>query len=255
MASFLRSPAPFALAVALTALAFPACGGGTTGVASDGGSSTDEASSGGDDGGPGTDAPVTTDAPSSSSEAAAEGGSATRNASCTPLSAQTGTLVNTKHGRLDGTLVYVLPVGGSHSCNGDSSHVHLQVEVSGLVYDVAVDVGTSTTDEVGMLVQSETEPGGVWSEGWHGSDALSYPSLGVHSAQLTLADPQTIASQIESGLGPTGQISVYCTGYTQYNGCHDVHYQNGNGEDGAIVLDPTSTTSPMMFFRFTADSF
>ena len=172
-----------------------------------------------------------------------------------PTSAQTGTIANTPHGRLDGTLVYVLAVDGSHACNGDSSHVHLQVQVSGLVYDVAVDVGTSTTDEVGMLQQAMTVPGGVWAEGWHSADNLSYPSLGVHSGQLTLTDPQTIAGQIESALTSTAQISVFCTSYAQGNGCHDVHYESGNGQDGAIVLDPTSATSPMLFFRFAADSF
>lgn len=253
MARFTHGPFFFALCGAFAAIAFPACGGGTSGVAVDGGSTPQEASSG-DDAGSSADGPTTSDGPATP-EATTEAGSAPRNASCTPLSQQTGTIVNSKHGRLDGKLVYVLPVNGSHSCNGDSSHVHLQVEVSGLVYDVAVDVGTSTTDEVGMLVTSETVPGGVWSEGWHSADNLSYPSLGVHSTQLTLADPGTIASQIESALGPTGQIAIFCTGYTQGNGCHDVHYQNGSGQDGAIVLDPASATSPMMFLRFQADSF
>jgi hypothetical protein len=48
---------------------------------------------------------------------------------------------------------------------------------------------------------------------------------------------------------------VFCTSYTHGNGCHDVHYQNGSGQDGAIVLDPTAATSPILFFRFAADSF
>ena len=33
------------------------------------------------------------------------------------------------------------------------------------------------------------------------------------------------------------KIAVFCTGYSEGNGCHDVHYENGNGKDGAIVLD------------------
>ena len=72
----------------------------------------------------------------------------TRNNTCTPLSQQTGTAVNTNHGRMDGTLVYILPIDGSSSCNGDGSHVHLQVAMGGDVYDVAVDIGKSG-DEVG----------------------------------------------------------------------------------------------------------
>lgn len=182
------------------------------------------------------------------------GGAAPRNSACTPLSQQKGTAVNTSHGRLDGTLVYVLPVDGSPACNGDDSHVHLQVEVSGSVYDVAVDVGTSG-DEVGFYEDTMTVPGGVWAEGWHGTDALTYSSLGVSSSELPLASPDAVAAAIESHLADTSKISIFCTGYSQDNGCHDVHYENGAGKDGALVLDPTSASSPMMFFRFSADTF
>jgi hypothetical protein len=183
------------------------------------------------------------------------GGSAPRNATCTPLSEQTGTAVNTTHGRLDGTLVYVLPVGGSSKCNGDSSHVHLQIEVSGSVYDVAVDVG-QTGDEVGMYQENLAVPGGAWAEGWHSADSLTYSSIGVTSSELPTSTPATIASQVESLLASTTKISIFCEGYTPGdNGCHDVHYEDGNGKDGAIILDPTAATSPVLFFRFSADSF
>jgi hypothetical protein len=180
---------------------------------------------------------------------------APRNSSCTPSSAQTGTLVNTSHGRLDGTLVYVLPVDGAYSCNGDSSHVHLQVEVSGLVYDVAVDIGSSG-DDVGMYEETLAIPGGTWAEGWHGADSLAYPSLGLKSTSFPTTTPADIASQVESLLTSTSKISIFCTGYTPGdNGCHDVHYEDGTGKDGAIVLDPTAATSPILFFRFQGQSF
>ncbi len=51
-------------------------------------------------------------------------GTAPRNPSCTPSSQWTGKIINTSHGRLDGTLVYVLPVNGSGQCDGDNAHVH-----------------------------------------------------------------------------------------------------------------------------------
>jgi hypothetical protein len=178
-----------------------------------------------------------------------------RNSACTPLSQQTGTAVDTNHGRMDGTLVYILPVDGSSSCNGDSAHVHLQVEMSGNVYDVAVDIGKSG-DEVGWYEQTTAMPGGAWAEGWHGSDGLGYSSLGLSSSQFTTLDPNSMASEVESLLANTSQISIYCTGYTPGdNGCHDVHYQDGTGQDGAIVLNPMSATSPIVFFRFIGQSF
>ncbi len=216
------------------------CGGSTESTAADGGA-TDASSA--DSVSPGADA---------SQDVALE--AAARNSACTPLSQQTGKLVDTEHGRLDGTLVYVLPVGGSQECNGDDSHVHLQVEVSGLVYDVAVDIG-ATGDEVGLYEETLAVPGGAWAEGWHGADSLSYPTLGVKATELPIVSPTDVASQVESLLESTSQISIFCTGYTQDNGCHDVHYENGNGEDGAIVLDPTGAMSPMLFFRFQGQSF
>ena len=128
--------------------------------------------------------------------------------------------------------------------------MHLQIEVSGLVYDVAVDIGASG-DEVGMLQDSIAVPGGVWAEGWHGTDSLTYSTLGVKSSSLTPAAPADVAAQVEALLASTSKISVFCTGYTPTdNGCHDVHYENGSGKDGAIVLDPSSATSPILFFRF-----
>jgi uncharacterized protein YukJ len=56
-------------------------------------------------------------------------------------------------------------------------------------------------------------------------------------------------------LAATSKISIFCTGYSQGNGCHDVHYENGSSEDGAIVLNPTDSSSSILFFRFTDQSF
>jgi hypothetical protein len=177
-----------------------------------------------------------------------------RNMSCTPTSSQNGTAVDSDYGRLDGTLVYVVDVGQGQQCNGDDSHVHLQIEVSGSVYDVAVDIGTAPNDEVGILQQTMAVPGGTWQEGWHGSDALSYASLGLASASFMTTAPDTLGTQVEGLLASTTKVSIFCKGYKQGNGCHDVHYENGYN-DGAIFLDPTAVMSPVLFFRFTDQSF
>jgi hypothetical protein len=164
--------------------------------------------------------------------------------------------VNTSHGRLDGTLVFVVPpVAGYDQCNGDSSHVHLQVEVSGSVYDIAVDIGTAPDDQVGMYQEAVALPGGAWSEGWHGADALSYRSLGLSSANFPIESPTAIANVIESLLDDTSEISIFCTGYTQDNGCHDVHYENGTSTDGALVLNPSAASPTVVFFRFSTQTF
>jgi hypothetical protein len=208
----------------------------------------------------GHDAPALQDAHADGEADAGDSGGtdavATRNAACTPLPDQTGTAVNTSHGRLDGTLVYVVDVGETQKiCNGDDSHVHLQIEVNGAVYDVAVDIGTAPNDEVGSYEESIAVPGGVWAEGWHGADNLGYPSLGVHDTSFVTMAPAAMAAEVQSLLAGTSKISIFCTGYSQGNGCHDVHYKDGTTEDGAIVLDPTATTSKVLFFRFATQSF
>jgi len=154
-----------------------------------------------------------------------------------------------------GTLVYVVDVGQGKQCNGDDSHVHLQVEVTGSIYDVAVDIGTAPNDEVGYYEETLAVPGGAWAEGWHGADTLAYPSLGLHSTSFPTTDPATVGAQVEALLASTTKISIFCKGYPQGNGCHDVHYEDGTGEDGAIVLDPTAAMSPVLFFRFSTQTF
>lgn len=230
-------------------------GGGSGGDASASGSGSGGGPSGsGSGGGPSGGGSGSGSGSGGTSPPSVDAGPAPRNGSCTPLSQETGTIIDTTHGRLDGTLVYVLPVGGSSACNGDGSHVHLQVQASGNIYDVAVDIG-STGDDVGTYETQLALPGGAWAEGWHGSDTLAYPSLGLHSTSFPTTSPSGVAATVESLLEDTSQISIFCTGYSQGDGCHDVHYEDGSGNDGAIVLDPSAATPSILFFRFSDQSF
>ena len=129
---------------------------------------------------------------------------------------------------------------------------------NGKTYDVAVDIGTSSTDEV-YLYESDslTVPDGAWSEGWHGSAGFTYESLGLTSGEFTPTTPAARISALEAELATANHISIFCTGYTPGdNGCHDVHYHSSSGgHDGAIVLNPLSATPHMMFFHFSSASF
>jgi len=162
-----------------------------------------------------------------------------------------GTALSTSHGRLDGYLTTVLAPGQGQQCNGDSSHVHLQVSMNGGIYDVAVDIGQSG-DEIAMYTLDGPLPDGAWAEGWHTSDALSYVSLGVSSSMFTQKSPSSAASAVEDALANANHVSIYGTGYND-NGMHLIHYENG--KDGAIVLDPLASTAHMLLFRFQADTF
>ncbi len=179
-------------------------------------------------------------------------GTPTYTSACTPLSKQTGAIINTQHGRLDGTLAYVVPKAGPSSCNGDDQHVHLQVRAANAIYDVAVDIGAFNGDV--FLYETDIPlPDGAWSEGWH-DDPLSYTQLGVHSPQFTSQDPVALAAKIQSRLAGVNHVSVFGTGYAQKNGCHLVHYVGG-ANDGAIVTHPLADTAHVMLFRFSSQGF
>jgi hypothetical protein len=160
----------------------------------------------------------------------------------------TGTLGNglsTSHGRLDGTIVSIVQLDGSHTCNGDSTHVHLQVLMQNAVYDVAVNADTIVAERDIPI------PGGAWAEGWHTSDALDYVQLGLHTSDFTQpASTAANAMQIEQELANANHVAVFGTGYSA-QGMHLIHRQTGGGRDGAIVIDPLASTAHVLFFAFT----
>ena len=155
-----------------------------------------------------------------------------------------GNALSTFHGRMDGYLVAIVPPS-VHTCNGDSTHVHLQVLVSNAVYDVAVNVDGLEADLPHAMVD------GPWTEGWHTTgDGLDYPTtLGIHSSAFATTSAQSLIA----ALANVNHISVFATGYGP-TGAHLVH-RKGNGNDGAIIANPLGSAPHFFVFRFSSDSF
>jgi hypothetical protein len=168
-----------------------------------------------------------------------------------PCTTQLGSALSPTYGRLDGFLVALVQPGSS-GCNGDSSHLHLQVLSNGAVYDVAVNVGSSSMSDVhSTTIDLALQP---WAEGWHTSVTEDYVSLGVHSNQLPLeASEQQLATDITADLATANHISIFATGYGP-DGMHLVH-RNGGGADGMIVTKPLSTPSHARLFSFSSQTF
>jgi hypothetical protein len=163
-----------------------------------------------------------------------------------------GSQLSSSHGRLDGTVVSLVAPGtpGGGKCNGDSSHLHLQMMMNGNVYDVAVNLDTYYLEKDRGMPTSD-----AYAEGWHTSDNLDYPSIGVHSKDFTQPPSQQALTQLlEGALANANHLSIYATGYGP-TGIHDVHRRGGGGNDGAIVIDPLSSTSHVFFFCFNTDNF
>jgi hypothetical protein len=168
---------------------------------------------------------------------------------------QYGTGLTTAHGRLDGFLVAMVEPGHG-GCNADSNHLHLQVQMQGAVYDVAVNVNSdqSTSDPTVYLKEWDgTLPDGAWAEGWHPDFALDYTTLGLSSTDFTSTPLAPLAQLLTDGLGQVNHISVFATGYGP-DGLHLVHRQ-GSGRDGAIVVRPLDDTPHFYFFHFATQTF
>ncbi|HTJ42814.1 MAG TPA: hypothetical protein VL463_12010 [Kofleriaceae bacterium] len=162
-----------------------------------------------------------------------------------------GSALGSVHGRLDGYLVAIVPTT-THSCNGDDTHVHLQVKSNGAVYDVAVNV--SDPANVDFLAEDLPLPDGAWSEGWHAGQAalLDYPSIGVHAADFTGVPAAQLETTLNSELANANHVSIFMTPYGP-DGGHLVH-RNGNGNDGAIVIEPLGR-SRLLMFHFANQAF
>lgn len=152
------------------------------------------------------------------------------------------------HGRLDGVLVAVV-AANERSCPADPQHLHLQVRVSGAVYDIAVNLdGFEGETDVPL-------PGGAFVEGWHPTVELEYVrDLGLRSTMLTLTNPTSIRQRVVTLLANANHVAIFGTTYPGSDGAHLIHRQSG-ARDGAIAVDPLAAKAHMIAFRFIDDVF
>lgn len=158
-------------------------------------------------------------------------------------------------GRLDGLLV-ALVQPGTTSCSGDSDHMHLQIQMSGSTYDIAVDVDSTSggSSDASFLSLGAPLLGGAWSEGWHTSTQLDYVSnLDVHSTQFATESKAQMTALLNTDLATVNHVSIFTTGYGD-DGGHLVH-REGSDQDGAIVIEPLSDSPEYLLIRFPEQSF
>jgi hypothetical protein len=172
-----------------------------------------------------------------------------------PCTNNFGSAMNTTFGRLDGFLVTILNPGQGTSCSGDAHHVHLQVQTNGAIYNIAVNVDSSSGNpDVDFLSLDAPLKGAPWTEGWHPSQQLDYPSnLGVHSGNFSETTPTQLTSLVDSALANANHISIFTTGFDSTGG-HLIH-RNGSSHDGAIVIKPLSANPQYLLFHFTNQTF
>lgn len=145
-------------------------------------------------------------------------------------------------GRIDGTVLAVVPPNTENCAQPHRTHVVVQVLMHGEAYRMVTNVEVMTADRDAPLT------GPAWSEGWHTDAPLDY----VTDLNLTAGDfaLENATTHILESVQPGTRISVYATSSGGFNSdsAHLVH-RNLPNADGAIVITP-DTTPRYLLFRF-----
>jgi hypothetical protein len=167
-----------------------------------------------------------------------------------------GTALNDAFGRVDGTVVAVLPPNDQACAAPNKTHLIIEVMMNGAVYRMVVDVlSTVGSPDVAFTEIDAPLVAGAWSEGWHTGIMLDYvTTLNVHSPAFTAMHQSDLVAKITSEIDIGAKISVYATSAGEPDSTHLVH-RNITNADGAIVIHPDSATPHWMLLRFPEQTF
>lgn len=160
-----------------------------------------------------------------------------------------GTALTDAFGRIDGTVLAVVPPNLQTCAQPNSTHLVLQISMNGAAYRMVMNVDS----DVSVREVDKPLAGPAWSEGWHVDAPLDYVNdLDQHSADFAKVDSVGVVTDaLELG----ARVSVFATssGGTKADSAHLVH-RNITGADGALVLSP-DTAPHYLLFRFDNQSF
>ncbi len=197
---------------------------------------------------PTADASSATDA-SDASDAAVD-----KSATC---AAAFGENLTPAFGRIDGTVVAIVPPGDEACALPNSTHLVIQVMQSGLVYRMVVDV-LSDQGSPDVLFEEMNAPlaGEAWAEGWHTDASLDYvTTLSTHSTSFTAMVEDDLVAKITSEIDLGSNISIYATATSsEPDSAHLVH-RNLTHQDGAIVIGPDTAHPHYLLMHFDEQTF
>ena len=161
------------------------------------------------------------------------------------------------YGRLDGTVLAIVPPGHPTCAMQNGTHVVLQVTMKGAAYRMVVNVESEVLGvdpKVRFLAIDKPLPPPAWSEGWHAGVALDYPTtLDVHVAAFAPVAKDDLVKTITDAIALGAKVSVYST-TTGGASSHKIH-RNGASDDGAIVLAPDTANPHFLLFHFDQQTF
>ena len=160
-------------------------------------------------------------------------------------------------GRLDGTILAVVPPGDQACALPNSTHLVIQATFAGKAYRLVVDVlSNQGSPDVDLHELDAPLVGGAWAEGWHTGVALDYVTdLAVHSDAFVPTHEAALVTAITAELELGAHVSVFATsGSAEPSSAHLVH-RNLTSKDGAIVIHPDGAAPHYVLLRFGEQSF
>ena len=166
-----------------------------------------------------------------------------------------GDALTNAFGRLDGTVLAVVPPADDACALINGTHVVIQVVEGGVAYRMVLDVLSDSGDpNVFFYEENAALVAGAWSEGWHAGVALDYSgTLGLHSGVFTSMTEAALVDKVTSEITLGSHISVFATSAGEANSAHLIH-RNLTNQDGAIVINP-ETAPHYLLFRFSEQTF
>ena len=152
-------------------------------------------------------------------------------------------------GRIDG-IVYAIQKPSDTQCvYPNKEHVIVQVLMNGAVYRLVVNVqGAGADKEIRIGQLPHRLPAPAFAEGWHANVELDYVStLGAHADAFAAFGLDDGVARVGALLAVGDPVSVYGTcGDGRPESAHLVH-RNRTNEDGAIVANPMSNPTFLLF--------
>jgi putative lipoic acid-binding regulatory protein len=163
-----------------------------------------------------------------------------------------GNALTDSFGRLDGKVVALVRPLDTQCPLVNDDHLVIQLMMNGAVYRMVVNVA-----DIGYAEKDAPLKGEPWSEGWHTTVKMDYPSdFDIHAADFTTYPMNDLVMKIVDQIEVNDQISVYAvsSGGSYASSAHLVH-RNNVGFDGGIALHPTAESTHYLLFRFDNQKF
>ncbi len=175
-----------------------------------------------------------------------------------PCATTFGSALTNAFGRLDGTVLAVVPPDYQGCPMPNGTHLVLQVTMNNQAYRMVTNVLSDSGDPRVFFRELDAPlVGGPWAEGWHPGTQLDYVSmLHVTSTEFVPHDMPTTVDLVTAPIALGAKISVFATssGGANAASAHLVH-RNLPNADGAIVIGPDTATPHYLLFRFDEQAF